>query len=98
MDQAAQAREFIDMITSNRTRKTADQVTVSLQVPIPLRATGNSNLRQKPGLSSAVVKTLKRDSLMTAESYRGEWLHVVTTEGQAGWVLNTLVETQVGRQ
>jgi chromosome segregation ATPase len=97
MDQAAQAREFIDMITSNRTRKTTDQVTVSLQVPIPLRATGNSNLRQKPGLSSAVVKTLKRDSLMTAESYRGEWLHVVTTEGQAGWVLNTLVETQVGR-
>ena len=97
MDQAAQAREFIDMVTSNRTRKTTDQVTVSLQVPIPLRATGNSNLRQKPGLSSTVVKTLKRDSLMTAESYRGDWLHVVTNEGQAGWVLNTLVEAQVGR-
>ena len=97
MDHAAQARQFIDMVTSNRMRKASDQVTVSFQVPIPLRATSNSNLRQKPGLSSAVVKTLKRDSLMTAESYRGDWLHVSTADGGAGWVLNTLVEAQVGK-
>jgi hypothetical protein len=97
MDHAAQAREFIDMVTSNRTRKTSDQVTVSLQIPIPLRAMGNSNLRQSPGLSSALVTTLKRDTLMTAEAYRGEWLQVVTADGRAGWVLNTLVEAQVGK-
>ena len=59
MDHAAQARQFIDMVTSNRMRKASDQVTVSFQVPIPLRATSNSNLRQKPGLSSAVVRDLE---------------------------------------
>ncbi len=97
MDHAAQAREFIDMVTNNRTRKTSDQVTVSLQVPIPLRATSNSNLRQKPSLSGALVTTLKRDSLMSAEAYRGDWLQVITPTGRAGWVLNTLVEAQVGK-
>jgi hypothetical protein len=97
MDHAAQSREFIDMVTNNRTRKTSDQVTVSLQVPIPLRATSNSNLRQKPSLSGALVTTLKRDSLMSAEAYRGDWLQVITANGRAGWVLNTLVEAQVGK-
>ena len=97
MDQAAQAREFIDMVTNNRTRKTGEQVTVSLQVPIPLRATSNSNLRQKPSVSGPLVTTLKRDSLMSAEAYRGDWLHVITADGRAGWVLNTLVEAQVGK-
>jgi folylpolyglutamate synthase/dihydropteroate synthase len=97
MDHAAQAREFVDMVMSNRTRKTPEQVTVSLQVPIPLRATSNSNLRQKPGLSAALVTTLKRDALMTAEAYCGDWLHVITGDGRAGWVLNTLVEAQVGK-
>jgi hypothetical protein len=97
MDHAAQAREFIDMITNNRTRKTSDQLTVSLQVPIPLRTTSNSNLRQKPGLSAPLVTTLKRDALMIAEAYRGDWLYVMTADGRAGWVLNVLVEAQVGK-
>ncbi|PTR13486.1 SH3 domain-containing protein [Nitrosospira sp. Nsp2] len=97
MDHAAQAREYIDMVTNNRTRKTSDQLTVSLQVPIPLRTTSNSNLRQKPGLSAPLVTTLKRDALMIAEAYRGDWLYVMTADGRAGWVLNTLVEAQVGK-
>lgn len=97
MDHAAQAREFIDMVTNNRNRKTSDQLTVSLQVPIPLRTTSNSNLRQKPGLSAPLVTTLKRDALMIAEAYRGDWLYVMTADGRAGWVLNSLVEAQVGK-
>lgn len=62
MDYAAQAREFIDMIRNNRARKASDpqQVTVSFQVPIPLRARANSNLRQKPGLRAAVLGMLKK--------------------------------------
>ena len=34
---------------------------------------------------------------MSAEAYRGDWLHVITADGRAGWVLNTLVEAQVGK-
>jgi len=98
MDQAAQAREFIDMVTNNRIRKAADQIPVSLQTPIPLRVTVNSNLRQKPGLKGAPLGILKKDSTMTAEAYQGDWLQVQTADGRSGWVLSTLVEAQVGKR
>lgn len=98
MDYAAQAREFIDMITNTHGRKSSEsrQITVSLQVPIPLRATANSNLRQKPGLSAAVLGVLKKESLMIADAYQGEWL-LISADGRSGWVLNTLVEVHLGK-
>jgi hypothetical protein len=95
MDRAAQARELVEMVRNNRTRK-ADQ-TVLLQTPLPLRATANSNLRQNPNLKSAVLGVLKKDSILTAEAYQGEWLKVQTAEGEAGWVLNTLVEAHIAK-
>ncbi len=94
VDFAAQAREFIDMVKNNRTRKT-DQIAISLQTPIPLRAAVDSNLRQKPGLKSAVLGILKKDSTMTAEAYQGDWLQVQTPDGRSGWVMNTLVEAHI---
>jgi folylpolyglutamate synthase/dihydropteroate synthase len=99
MDYAAQAREFINMITNTQGRKSSEsrQITVSLQVPIPLRATANSNLRQKPGLSAAVLGVLKKESLMIADAYQGEWL-LISADGRSGWVLNTLVEAHLGKQ
>jgi uncharacterized protein YgiM (DUF1202 family) len=98
MDHAAQAREFIDMVKNSRVRKAADQIAVSLQTPIPLRAAVNSNLRQKPGLKGAVLGILKKDTAMIAEAYQGDWLQVQTADGRSGWVLNTLVEAQVGKR
>jgi Bacterial SH3 domain len=95
MDRAAQAREVVDMVRNNRTRK-ADQ-TVLLQTPLPLRATANSNLRQNPNLKSTVLGVLKKDSILTAGAYQGDWLKVQTAEGEAGWVLNTLVEAHIGK-
>ncbi|SEK40392.1 SH3 domain-containing protein [Nitrosovibrio tenuis] len=97
MDYAAQAREFIDMLKNNRTRKAADQISVSLQTPIPLRAAVKSNLRQKPGLQYAVLGILAKDTTMIAEAYHGDWLQVQTADGRSGWVLNTLVEAQIAK-
>jgi hypothetical protein len=99
MDYAAQAREFVNMITNTQGRKGSEprQITVSLQVPIPLRAIANSNLRQKPGLSAAVLGVLKKESLMIADAYQGEWL-LISAEGRSGWILNTLVEAHLGKQ
>ncbi|SCX37260.1 SH3 domain-containing protein [Nitrosospira sp. Nsp1] len=99
MDYAAQAREFINMMTNSHGRKSAEsrQVTVSLQVPIPLRAIANSNLRQKPGLNAAVLGVLKKESLMIADAYQGQWL-LISADGRSGWVLNTLVEAHLGKQ
>ena len=99
MDQAAQAGEFIDMVKNNRLRKTSDpnQVTISLQVPVPMRATVNANLRHKPGPGGMVVGVLQKDSVMTWEAYRGDWLLVQAADGRSGWVLNTLVEAIGGK-
>lgn len=99
MDQAAQAGEFIDMVKSSRLRKASDphHVTVSLQIPIPMRAIANANLRHKPTLGGMVVGVLQKDSLLTSEAYRGDWLLVQTADGRSGWVLNTLVEAIVGK-
>ena len=99
MDYAAHARGLIDMIKNNRTSKISDprRLTVPFQVPIPLRIRSDSNLRQKPGESAAILGVLKKDSTITAEAYRGDWLQVQTAEGRSGWVLNTLVEAQTGK-
>ncbi len=99
MDYAAHARGFIDMMKNNRTFKISDprRMTTLFEVPIPLRATVNSNLRQKPGLGAAVLIVLRKDSVMTADAYRGHWLQVQTADGRTGWVLNALVEAQVGK-
>ena len=97
MDYAAQAREFIDMVRNNRAHKATDphQVTVPFQVPISLRATVDSNLRQQPSLRAAVLGMLRKDSTMTAEAYRGDWLQILTADGRSGWVFNSLVEAQL---
>jgi uncharacterized protein YgiM (DUF1202 family) len=97
MDYASQAREFINMMRDNRTRKASDphQVTVLFQVPVPLRASANSNLRGKPGLRAPILGVLKKESVVTAEAYRGEWLQILTADGRSGWILSTLVEAQV---
>jgi uncharacterized protein YgiM (DUF1202 family) len=97
MDYASQAREFINMMKNNRGRKVPDahQVTVLFQMPIPLRASANTNLREKPGLKAPILGVLKKESAMTAEAYRGEWLQILTADGRSGWILSTLVEAQV---
>jgi hypothetical protein len=99
MDYASQARELINMMKNNRARKVPDaqQVTVLFQMPIPLRASANSNLREKPGLKAPILGVLKKESAMTAEAYRGEWLQILTADGRSGWIFSTLVEAQVAK-
>ena len=55
----------------------------------------NINLREKPGLKAPILGVLKKESAMTAEAYRGEWLQILTADGRSGWILSTLVEAQV---
>ena len=83
MDYASQAREFINMMRNNRMRKASEpHHTVLFQVPIPLRASVNINLREKPGLKAPILGVLKKESVMTAEAYRGEWLQILTADGR----------------
>lgn len=98
MDHAAQTREFIEMVKDNHSRKASDPrlAMVAFNVPIPLRAKTNVNLRLKPFTNAAKLVTLKKDSALTAKAYLGDWLQVQTSDMRSGWVLNTLVEVRVG--
>ena len=98
MDHAAQTREFIEMVKDNRTRKASDPrfAMVPFNIPIPLRAKSNINLRREPFGSAVKVAALKKDSALTAQAYLGDWLHVQTSDEHSGWVLNTQVEVRVG--
>jgi hypothetical protein len=99
MDYASQAREFINMMRNNRARKVSEpHHTVLFQVPVPLRASVNSKLREKPGLKAPILGVLKKESAMTAEAYRGEWLQILTADGRSGWIFSTLVEAQVAKR
>jgi hypothetical protein len=98
MDHAAQTREFIEMVKDNRTRKASDPrfAMVQFNIPIPLRAKSNINLRREPFSSAVKVAALKKDSALTAQAYLGDWLHVQTSDEHSGWVLSTQVEVRVG--
>lgn len=98
MDYASQARELINMMRNNRTRKASEpHHTILFQVPIPLHANVNINLREKPGLKAPILGVLKKESIMTAEAYRGEWLQILTADGRSGWIFSELVEAQVAK-
>ncbi|RFC33460.1 MAG: hypothetical protein DID92_2727744923 [Candidatus Nitrotoga sp. SPKER] len=94
MDHTTQTREFIDMVMDNRTRKASDPrlVMITFNVPIPLRAKSNFNLRREPFGSTVKLGALKKGAALTAHAYLGDWLHVQTSNERSGWVLNTLVE------
>jgi len=98
MDHAAQTREFIEMVMNNSTRKASDPhlTMVLFNVPIPLRAKSNVNLRQRPSVNAAKLALLKKDSALIAQAYQGDWLQVQTSDLYSGWVLNTLLEVREG--
>lgn len=98
MDHAAQAQEFIGMVKDNRSHKASDLrfAVVPFNIAIPMRAKGNIILRREPFGSAAKIVTIKKDSVLTAQAYLGDWLHVQTGDEHSGWVLNTLVDVRVG--
>lgn len=96
MDHAAQTREFIEMLKDNLTGKSSRLAMVLFNIPIPLRAKRNINLRQEPFSNAAKLVVLKKDSALTVHAYMGDWLHVQFSDERSGWVLNTQVEAWVG--
>jgi predicted GNAT family N-acyltransferase len=96
VDRATQSREMIDMVKGHSTdhASSTHQVTVTFQVPLPLRTRIDCNLRQLPRGNAAILSVLKKDSAFMALAYRGDWLRIQTEDGQTGWVSSTLVEAR----
>jgi hypothetical protein len=59
--------------------------------PLPLKLLKKSNLRKGPGVEHKILLTLEKDNLVTGYSRRGDWIRVTTSDGQTGWLFQSLV-------
>lgn len=65
---------------------------VAFAIPLLLRVTSPSNIRESPGLNSKILFSLQRGSALVAYSYKGLWLRVKAENGLSGWIHYSLVE------
>ena len=86
MDRAAQAEQLVTVVTESRAKGTRARVPgeVPLQVAIPVRAIVDAPVARKPMPKAPVVVTLKKDSPLVAQAYKGTWMRVQTEDGQIG--------------
>ena len=60
-------------------------------LPIPLRCTTQSNVREGPGTNFRVVFTVEQGTPVVGHSHVGEWVRIRDDSGRAGWVHLSLV-------
>ena len=68
---------------------------VPFAVPIPLKVTTPTNVREGPGTSFPVLFTLAAGALVVGHSYADDWVRIADDGGRVGWVAGNLV---AGRQ
>jgi hypothetical protein len=89
MDRAAQAEQLIALVAYYRKRPDSRPMIPGeypLLVAIPLKVTVDSPLHRQPRGTAPVVATLKKDSVLVAHAYKGNWMQVETEDGRWGWV------------
>jgi len=65
---------------------------IPFSVPISLRVSKTSNLREGPGLNYKIVSTLKPGVALVGYSRMDEWINVKTESGVKGWIFQELVK------
>ncbi|MDH5588549.1 MAG: SH3 domain-containing protein [Gemmatimonadota bacterium] len=65
-------------------------------LPIPLEATGRSNVREGPGLSFRVLFTVEGGAKVAGQSYTAQWVRIVDEQGREGWIYQSLVRSREG--
>jgi uncharacterized coiled-coil protein SlyX len=68
---------------------------VPFAVPVPLKVTAPTNVREGPGTAFPVLFTLADGALVMGHSYADDWVRVADDAGRVGWVAGNLV---AGRQ
>jgi multidrug efflux pump subunit AcrA (membrane-fusion protein) len=64
---------------------------VFFALPLPLQVLKTSNLRAKADLESKVITTLEKGTPLIGYSYKGQWVRVISEDGNDGWVFQALV-------
>jgi hypothetical protein len=64
---------------------------VFFALPLPLQALKTSNLRARADLKGKIITTLEKGTPLIGYSYKGQWVRVISEDGNNGWVFQTLV-------
>ncbi len=64
-------------------------------VPVPLKVTASTNVREGPGTGFPVLFRLAAGAPVVGHSYSDDWVRIVDDGGRVGWVAGNLV---TGRQ
>lgn len=59
---------------------------VLFALPLPLQATGRSNVREGPGAGFKVVYTVTSGTPLTGYSYLADWVRVADDSSRSGWI------------
>ncbi|MCC6193992.1 MAG: hypothetical protein IT518_05930 [Burkholderiales bacterium] len=88
MDRTAQAEQLVSVVADQLPRAGRARVPgeVALSVTIPLRVVADTHLRREPAAKAALVASVKKDSPVTAQAYKGGWMRVAIEDGRIGWM------------
>jgi chromosome segregation ATPase len=62
-----------------------------LSHPLALKVLKKSFLRKEPHPSSKAIRSLSKGTIVTAHSYKAEWVRITCERGASGWVLRSAV-------
>lgn len=89
MERASQAEEVVGLaarpLPSGR-KPARPPVEVALQVPLPLHAATDADVRRQPRPKAPRAGVMRKDAVLTAFGWQDGWLRIQTTDGVAGWV------------
>ena len=57
-----------------------------IALPLPLQVLKTSNLRAKADLEGEVITTLEKGTPLIGYSYKGQWVRVISEDGNNGWI------------
>jgi hypothetical protein len=63
----------------------------SFAVPLPLRATGKSNVREGPAFNQKVAFVIEDGAALTGHSQKDFWVRVSRDDGRTGWIYYNLI-------
>jgi len=94
---ASQARNLAGQGTDRFSRAEAETLRpgeTQFLVPLRLRSTSRSNVRDGPGTNFRVLFTLDAEQPVTGLSYVEGWVRITNEQGREGWIARSLVQSR----
>lgn len=98
MNHVAQANNFIALISDQNRKKVTyvDHLLLEFHIPVKLSTIKRAFLRKEPNQYAQVLRTLEKDTAVTAIANQGPWLRI-QINGNQGWMLHTMLEREGSR-